>query len=153
IQTLTFQAGTQVQVTQPDSVTMNKGGFYTEAAIGITGTFGATIPKMVQFTDVFPAVQGSGNVGIRLINVSPGSPTLSLYNTTGNPSSAVPISGLPGIAYPTSSNFTVAAAGTYNLSLRDGAGNVLFTLPAQTFQAGHGYTVFAIGQVGGAVAP
>jgi len=152
IQTFAYQSGTQTQVTQPASVSMSKDGFYTQAAVGIVGTTGVTVPKMVQFTDLFPSVQGTGNVGIRLINLSPGSPAISLYNTTGNPPSAVPISGLTNIDYTVASNYIVAAAGTYNLTLRDTAGNVLFTIPAQPLQAGHGYTVFVIGQLGGALA-
>src|SRR5579871_1884150 len=152
VKTDAVQAGTQTQVAPEDSDTMNKSYFYTEVASGVVGASGTMAPRLFQLTDNFPTLTGSINAAVRLVNLSPNAPPVSLYNTTGAPPTAVAITGLVGVTYGNTSNFQNSAyiqltGGTYNLTVRDNAGNTLATLSPQTLSATHSYTIFVTGLV------
>ena len=152
ITTDAFQSGTMTTVAPQSSVTMTRGFFYTEVVAGIYGTSGVTAPRLIQFSDNFPASVASGSVALRLANLSPDSPPITLYNTTGAPPTAVSITGLGNVAYGSvsgsgGSNYITAAAGVYNLSVRDNAGNLLTSLGTVTLGGGHSYSVLVYGPV------
>jgi hypothetical protein len=147
-----FQPGTTTMVAPEASVTMTRNFFYTQVVTGIFGTTGATAPRQIQLTDNFPASVPTSSIALRLVNLSPDSPPITLYNTAGTPATAVGITGLGNVTYgnmssSNGSNYVTAAAGNYNLSARDNAGNVLTTLGPVTLSGGHSYSVFVSGLV------
>jgi len=152
VATNAFQSGTAIKVAPEASVTMNRDFSYTEVLTGIFGTSGATSPRLIQFSDNFPTSIPAGNVALRVVNVSPDSPPISLYNTTGAPPTSVAISGLGNVAYGTESksgtaDYITAAAGAYTLTVRDNAGNILTSLGPVTLGGGHAYSIFVYGMV------
>jgi hypothetical protein len=152
VKTEVSQAGTNTPVAPESSVTMTRNFYYTEAVAGIYGTSGATAPRLIQFADNFPTSIPAGNVALRLVNLSPDSPPVSLYNTNGTPPTAVAVTGLGSVAYGSMSlsgeaNYITATAGVYNLSVRDNAGNTLASLGSVTLGGGHGYSIFVYGLV------
>lgn len=152
IKTDAYQSGTTTTVAPEASVSMTRSFFYTQVVTGIYGTVGATAPRLIQFTDNFPSSVSASSVALRLVNLSPDSPPITLYNTTGTPPTAVAISGLSNVTYgnvssSNGSNYVTAAAGNYNLSVRDNAGNALKSLGAVTLSGGHSYSVLVYGLV------
>jgi hypothetical protein len=147
VKTNVFQAGTQNRLAPEGSSTMVRDFFYTEAAIGVIGGAGGQAPRLIQIADNFPDLSSGNNAAIRLVNFSPGSPGLSLFNTAGSPPTAVAVIGATAISYGTASGYVVVAGGSYNFTIRDNAGNVLATVGPQTLQFGHAYTLFARGRV------
>lgn len=152
IKTNAYQSGTTTQVAPEASVTMTRDFFYTEAVAGIFGTSGATAPRLFQFSDNFPSTIAAGNVALRLVNLSPDSPPLTLYNISGTPATAIAIAGLGSVSYGNmsssgGSNYITATAGAYNLTVRDSAGNVVATLGPVALNGGHAYSVFVYGLV------
>ena len=147
-----FKSGTTTQVAPESSVTMTRDFFYTEVVTGIYGTSGATAPRLIQFSDNFPASVPAGNVAVRVVNLSPDSPPITLYNTAVAPPTAVPITGLGNIAYGSvsssgSTNYVTLTAGGYNLTVRDNAGNVLTSPGSVTLGGGHSYSLLVYGLV------
>ena len=147
-----FQAGTAAAVAPSSSVTMTRDFYYTEAVTGIYGTSGATAPQLIQFSDNFPASVPAGSVAVRVVNLSPDSPPITLYNTAVAPPTAVPITGLGNIAYGSVSssggtNYVTLTAGGYNLTVRDNAGNVLTSPGSLTLSGGHSYSLLVYGLV------
>ena len=152
IATNVYQAGTTTPVAPQASVTMTRSFFYTQVVTGIYGTSGATAPQQIQISDNFPSSVPTSSVALRLVNLSPDSPPITLYNTAGTPATAVGITGLGDVAYGSTSSYNgsqyvTAAAGNYNLTVRDNAGNVLTSLGAVTLPGGHSYSVLAYGLV------
>jgi len=152
ITTNAYQSGTTIKLAPEASVTMIRDFYYTEVLTGIFGTSGATAPRLIQFSDNFPAPITAGNVALRVVNVSPDSPPISLYNTTGAPPTSVAIAGLGNVTYGTESksgtaDYITAAAGAYTLTVRDNAGNVLTSLGPVTLAGGHAYSIFVSGMV------
>ena len=152
IDTNAFQSGTTTSVAPNSSVTMTRGFSYTEVVTGIYGTSGPTAPRLLQITDNFPNSVPASSVALRVVNLSPDSPPITLYNTTGTPPTAVAITGLGNVAYGSvsnagGSNYFVAAAGAYNLTVRDNAGNLLTSLGTITLPGGHSYSLFVYGLV------
>jgi len=152
ITTNAFQSGTAIKLAPEASVTMNRDFYYTEVLAGIFGTSGATAPRLIQFSDNFTTPITAGNVELRVVNVSPDSPPISLYNTTGSPPASVAIAGLGNVAYGTesksgSADYVTAAAGIYTLTVRDNAGNILASLGPVSLAGGHAYSIFVSGMV------
>ena len=152
VKTEAFRSGTTTAVAPESSVTMTRNFFYTEVLTGIYGTSGATAPRLIQFSDNFPASVPASSVALRIVNLSPDSPPVSLYNTTGAPPTAVGITGLGNVAYGSvsasgSTNYITATAGAYNLTVRDNAGNVLTSLGTVTLGGGHSYSILVYGLV------
>ncbi len=152
VKTDAYTSGTTTSVAPETTVTMTRSFFYTEVLAGIFGTSGTTAPRLIQFSDNFPSSIPSGSIALRVVNVSPDSPPVTLYNTNGTPATAVAITGLGNVSYGSVSNaagsdYVIAKAGAYNLSLRDNAGNVLTSPGNVTLAGGHIYSIFLYGLV------
>ncbi len=152
ITTDAFQAGTAADLAPQSSVTMTRDFFYTEVIAGISGTSGATAPRLIQISDNFAASVPTGSVAVRVVNLSPDSPPVTLYNTAVAPPTAVPIIGLSNVAYGSvsssgSTNYVTLTAGGYNLTVRDNAGNVLASPGSVTLAGGHSYSLLVLGLV------
>ncbi len=152
IKTDAVQAGTATLIAPENSVTMTRDFFYTQVITGVAGTSGTTAPQLIQFSDNFPGAIASSSAVVRLIDLSPDSPPISLYNTVGTPPTAIAVMGLGGVAYGntsgnSSSAYVAVTAGNYNLAVRDSAGNVVSSLGAATLAGGHAYTVLVYGLV------
>ncbi len=152
IKTDAIQAGTATLVAPETTVSMTRDFSYTQVVSGVFGTSGTTAPRLIQFTDNFPGTIASSTAVVRLVNLLPDSPPISLYNIAGFPPTAIAVMGLGGIAYGSTSGtsgsaYVAVTAGNYNLSIRDSAGNVLTSLGAATLAGGHAYSIFVFGLV------
>ncbi len=152
VKTDAYRSGTTTLVAPEASVTMTRSFLYTEVLAGIYGTSGTTAPRLIQFSDNFPSSVPVSSVALRVINLSPDSPPITLYNTSGTPATAVAITGLGDVAYGTvstsgSASYITATAGVYNLSVRDNAGNVLTSLGSVTLNGSRIYSIFLYGLV------
>lgn len=161
INTFVVLTGTQAPILAQGSVTLDphttgqSNGTFTIVAAGVYGSAqgSATAPQIIRFIDNYPSLaqMGANNAAVRLINVAPGSPPLSLVNN----SAAVPttIPGLTGVTYGSVSsatgvisgtNYAPVPAGTYNLVVTDNVGNAVGSV-SFTFAAGTPYTVWVYG--------
>lgn len=151
-------AGTQNNVVPSKQITMNRNFYYTLAVVGVIGQLGDNIPQIVSYIDNIPVVQGTVNAALRVINLSPNAGLVSIYNTSGNPPTPLPIAGAQNIGFKKTSTGTgfdyVVVPGTtntpYNLSVRSNVGSVITTksdLSKVRLDPGHSYTLFLVGQV------
>lgn len=153
VSTTAYPTGSQTQLAN-SSFTLNTNTNYTIAAVGdCTQAAGnAQAPSLQQLTDNPPSTSSipANTAEVRVVNFSPNSTPLSIWNNSANPPTA--ISGLSTQGFNTSSgsSYVAVPANTYNLTVRNSAGTTLTTqssLSAVNFAAGHAYTIFIIGEI------
>lgn len=139
---------------------------YTLVTAGQEGQAGTFSPQLYVLPNYNSSVQqpiGTGQAAIRVVNLSPGLATTSLYTTDANEQSTLVNSGLGNVNYGYSSALNsyvnVPLTSLNNLSFQSAAnpgqnltlnGNSLNT---QQFQSGRAYTIYIYGQSGNATQP
>ncbi len=148
------QGGAEIAVTPTGSQTVVAGPttldlsdttkVYTIAASGVVGGQGPQTPTIFRFLDQFPTF--TTGAAVRLINLSPDSQPVSLYN--GNQ----PVIGLTNVAYGNATRYVVISpAGSLKLQLVSTTSGAPFntaTLAQGTTLAdGRSYSVVVVGLV------
>jgi hypothetical protein len=114
------------------------GKYYTIAALGTMSTAHAAV-----FRAAGPDAVISGTAVVRFVNLSPDAPALDI-SVMGESYSTI----FAGTAFEKVTKYAHIAPGTYTLLVRpDGSSQQLLVVPNVTLQAGHLYTIYAMGFV------
>ena len=121
------------------SLSFDKNQSYTLLALGQAG--GRNAAQVQVLPDEKPERLASGKASVRLVNASPGAPSIDLVVNT--------IVGVKGVAYGRRSGPLALDGGAYDLQLAAAGTATMLTGPVHLSLApGHAYTLIAMGQPG-----
>jgi len=133
-------------------------GTYTLVAAGICGGgSGITTPHLIRLQDEFPnnfTGTAAGTVGLRLINLVPDLVGGMTLDSNGFPLHGTDDAGTNNVPYAATSGYETMhynaglnLTGSPTLTVRTNANTVIGTVQNFTFQPGHAYTLFVIGEI------
>ena len=133
-----FPAGTTMGMPVIEvAPTLMAGKDYTVVALG---RLAGIAPGLFEDDNQAPA---AGKARVRFIHGSPNAPAVDIAVTGG------PVI-FPNVAFTAASGYAEVDAGTYNLEARAaGTSTVALAVPGVRLEAGRGYTVIAVGLLGG----